>query len=81
MKNPIVNGTRYCGVTHGQEPRVFASIRLERRHHYGKHTAFGARTVWKAAHYIDLGHFSTKQSAKDAVKSYLDSKRAENKSS
>lgn len=77
QRNPIVNGIRYCGVVHGDEPRVFASIRLERRHTYGKHTAFGVRTKWRALSYRDLGRFDTKVAAKNAVKSVLDSKRAE----
>ena len=75
LMNPIVNGIRYCGVVHGDEPRVFASIRLERRHTYGKHTAFGVRTVWKALSFRDLGKFSTKAEAKSAVKTALDEKR------
>lgn len=73
--NPIVNGIRYCGVIHGEEPRVFASIRLERKHTYGKHTAFGERTKWKALSYQDLGKFDTREQAKMAVKAALDSKR------
>lgn len=73
--NPIVNGIRYCGVVHGKEPRIYASIRLERRHTYGKHTAYGVRTVWKALSWRDLGAFPSKQEAKAAVAAFLDTKR------
>lgn len=73
--NPIVNGIRYCGVIHGKEPRIFASIRRERRHTYGKHTAFGIRTVWKAVSYIDLGVFADRELAKVSVKNWLENKR------
>lgn len=73
--NPIVNGVRFCGVIHGKEPRVFASIRLERRHTYGKHTAYGERTKWKALSYVDLGVFSDLALAKVSVRNYLENKR------
>ena len=73
--NPVVNGIRYCGVVHDKEPRVFASLRLERRHTYGKQTAFGVRTKWRAFAYRDLGRFATNDKAKSAVKSTLDELR------
>lgn len=74
-ENPIVNGIRYCGRTSGKEPRVFASLELQRRHTYGKQTSFGERTVWRRFSYRELGIFPTKAEAKSAVKAALDSKR------
>lgn len=73
--NPVINGVRYCGVTHGREPRVYASIRLERKHTYGAHTAHGARTRWRRFGFRDLGVFDTRAEAKAAVKGFLDAKR------
>lgn len=74
--NPIVNGLRYCGVVHGQEPRVYASIRIESKHTYSKRTAFGIRTVWKALRWFDLGKYATNEEAKASVKAYLNEKRS-----
>ena len=78
--NPIVNGIRYCGVVHSVKDVVFyASIRLERRHTYGKHTAYGVRTRWKTLTFRELGKFPTRAEAKAAVKTFLDLKREEMK--
>lgn len=41
------------------------------RYHYGKHTAYGERTVWKEYKRIKVGDFETRAEAIKAAKAHI----------
>lgn len=49
----------------------YAAIRKRTIRHYGKHTAFGARSVMQWQHLVDLGRFRTKEVALGAANEAL----------